>query len=235
MGEMENLSVDLKGKVALVIAAGREPGRSLALAFAAAGASVAANDLTPMGLDETVERIGQMGAAAIGYVEDVSKGLPAGALVARALADFGRIDVLVNFAGARLQAALLNTDEWDWQRTLDFNLSGPFLMMKAAGEVMRAQGGGLVLNILQGRRGTVPEPGLAAYNASTSGLLALSQTAAVEFLAYNIRVHAICAGEGDPTSAKSISQLALFLCSPQAAGLTGQVFRLDAVQGDGKD
>ncbi len=235
MSDAGALPVDLKGKVALVVGAGRKPVQSLALALAAAGASVAANDLTPMGLDETVERIHHLGGDARAYLEDVSKGLPAGALVARVLEDFGRLDVLVNFAGAHPRAALLDTDEWDWQRTLDFNLSGPYLMMKAAGRVMREQGGGVILNVLDHCQGAKPEPGKAAYNASTAGLLSLSQTVAVEFLAYNICVHAICTGEGNPASIKSISQLALFLCSPQAAGLTGQVFRLDVMQADGKE
>ncbi len=225
MSEMAG-PVNLSGKVALVGAAGREPGKSLALAFARAGARVAANDLTPMGVDETVEEIRRLGGEARAYVEDVSKGLPAGALVDWVLKDFGRLDVLVNFSGVRPQAPLLDTDEWDWQRTLDFNLNGPFLMMKAAGRAMSDQGSGVILNLMGDCRGEKLERGRAAYNASTAGLLALTQTAAAEFLTYNICVHAICTGEDKPGSAASISQLALFLCGPQAAGLTGQVFRL---------
>ncbi len=233
MAENHDLAVSLAGKVALIGAAGREPGRSVALALARASARIAANDLTPMGLDETVEQIQSLGGVARDYVDDVSKGLPARALVARVVEDFGRLDILVNFAGARPQAPVLDMDEWDWQRTLDFNLNGPFLMMRAAGRIMSDRGGGIILNVIG--PGPSTEPGQAAYNASTAGTLALAQTAAAEFLAYNICVHAICAGKSDPGSAELVAQLALFLCSPQASGLTGQVFRLDTLQRDGKE
>ncbi len=234
MSEMAG-SFDLQGKVVLVSAAGREPGRALALAFARAGARVAANDFMPMGLDETVKEIRDLGGEVRSYQEDVSKGLPAGALVDWVIKDFGRLDVLLNFAAARPQAPLLDMDEWDWLRTLDFNLNGPFLMMKAAGRAMSDRGGGVIINIAGACQGQAQAPGMAAYNASTSGLLALTQTAAVEFLAYNICVHAICAEEDHPGSVESVCRLALFLCSSQPAGLTGQVFRLGLRKNDGKE
>jgi NAD(P)-dependent dehydrogenase (short-subunit alcohol dehydrogenase family) len=211
---------EFEGKLVLITGAGRGAGRAIAEAFARQGAIVAANDITPINLDETLAHIQSNGGQAKDYIFDIAKRLPAQALVEQVLEDWGHLDVLVNHANVKPRAAILDMDEWDWQRTLDVNLSGVFYLMQEAGRVMRTHEGGVIVNI--GSLGGQPQAlkGRAAYIASNQGLVGLTQAAAEEFAAYNIRVNMVWAGlmEGniDP-------ELVLYLCSPSAAHISGQV------------
>ena len=168
----------MHGQVVLVTGAGRGLGRGLARAFAAAGALVAANDLTPINLDETIRQIETAGGQVKPYLFDIAKGLPARALVDQVVKTHGRLDVLVNNAAVRPRGAITAMDEWDWQRTLDVNLTGPFLLMQAVAKPMEAQGGGVILNIGATEPARTGLEGFAAYFASKSGLISLSRTAA---------------------------------------------------------
>ncbi len=177
---------DFKDKVVLVTGAGKGMGRAVAEALAARGAIVAANDITPINLDETVARITASGGRVKAYVEDIAKKMPVQALVNEVLDDWGRIDILVNCAEVAPSAQVLEMDDWDWQRTLDVNLTGMFLLMQSVGRVMRAQGGGVMVNL--GARAKSREK-RGAYFVSKAGLLALTEQAAGEFAAYNIHVY----------------------------------------------
>lgn len=243
---------DFKDKVVLVTGAGRGIGRAIAEAFAGQGACVAANDLTPVNLDETVRRITAAGGRGKDYVFDIAKKMPVQALVEAVLEDWGRIDILVNNAGVEPHAALLDMDEWDWRRTIDVNLSGPFFTMQSVGRVMREQGGGVIVNIasIAGRAHGLKDR--AAYVASKTGLIGLTREAARELAAYQIRVNAVCPGviETEMTAAlrqdeemlqrwladipqgrlgvpEDVVNLVLFLCSDGAAYLTGQAINVD--------
>ena len=222
------------GKVVLITGAGRGLGRALALSFSSAGARVAADDLTPINLDVTIQQIQAAGGQARAYYVDIAKGLPARGLNKQVMDEYGRQDILVNNAAVRPHTPILELDEWDWQRTLDVNLSGPFLLTQAAAEVMRAEGGGLIVNIAADPpEGEIPGE-QAAFYASKAGLVAFSQAAAQELFAYNIRVHVICPGEMgrslDPLlvypAYRAVVERVLFLCSPEASHLNGEVIRL---------
>ncbi len=176
----------LAGKVVLITGAGKGTGRRLAEAFAAAGAAVAANDLTPVNLDETVRRIVAAGGRARAYIQDATRTMPVQALVQMVLADFGRLDVLVCCAEVEPVKALFEMDEWDWQRTLDVNLNGVFLLIQAAGRVMERQEGGGVI-VLFGAR-PKGEERRAAYFASKAGLEKLAELAAQELAGRGVRV-----------------------------------------------
>ncbi len=191
-------------KVILITGAGKGLGRAIAEAFAARGAIIAANDITPVNLDETVRRITAAGGRARDYVFDAAKRLPATALVEQALADWGRVDVLVNHASVAPPAPLIFLDEWDWQRALDVNLSGPFFLIQRVAPIMRAQGGGSIINI--GAPETAASP---AYLASKAGLAGLTQAAARELAADNIRVHLIFPEAGAPPKATAARIVAL--------------------------
>ncbi len=243
---------EFKGKVVLVTGAGRGIGRALAMAFAAQGARVAANDLTPVNLDETLKRITAEGGECKDFVFDVAGKMPVQAMIEEIRDEWGRIDILVNNAGVEPHASLLEMDEWDWRRTLDVNLTGPFFTMQSVGRVMREQGGGIMVNIasIAGRAHGLKDR--SAYVASKMGLIGLTREAARELAAYNIRVNAICPGviETEMTAAlrqdeamlrkwlEDIPQgrlgrvddvvgLTLFLCSEAAAYVTGQAINVD--------
>lgn len=222
--------VDLSGRVVLVSGAGRPLGRALAEAFAGAGASLALHDLLPGYLDETCQVAAKLGAPCRSYTGDSGKGLPARQLIGDVLADWGRLDVLVNCMHARPSAGLLELDEWDWTRTLELNLSGPFLLSQAAAAVMREQGGGVILNVLA----SAPARPSAALDASQMGLAGLTRAIAAELLAYNIYAYSIDAGEAagyfERSSAcespiPALQSLALFVCTPAAANRAGKVLR----------
>ena len=219
------------GKVVLVTGAGRGAGRAVALAFAAQGALLAVNDITPINLDQTVAQVQKMGGQVKDYIFDIAKRLPASVLVDEVLGDWGRLDILVNHANVKPRATILEMDEWDWQRTLDVNLSGVFYLMQSAGRAMREQGGGVIVNIgwTTGRAHGLSDR--FAYLVSNSGLAGLSREAAHEFAAYNIRVNMVCDGppagqeqsENASTRLPQAAELVLFLSSPAAAHITGQV------------
>jgi 3-oxoacyl-[acyl-carrier protein] reductase len=243
---------EFSGKTVLVTGAGRGIGRVLAEAFAGQGANVAANDITPINLDLTVERIAAAGGRCKGYVFDVALKMPVQAMIEQVRDDWGSLDILINNAGVEPHASILEMDEWDWRRTIDVNLSGPFFTIQSAARVMQQQGGGVIVNIasIAGRAHGLRQR--AAYVASKTGLIGLTREAARELAAYNIRVNTVCPGviETEMTSAlrqdeamlqkwledipqarlgrpEDVAGLVLFLCSNAASYLTGQAINVD--------
>jgi NAD(P)-dependent dehydrogenase (short-subunit alcohol dehydrogenase family) len=185
-------------------------------------------------------------------VTDIAKKLPIQGLLNQVLDEFGRIDILVNCAEVEPQKTVLEMDEWDWRRTVDVNLSGPFFTIQSAARLMRAQGGGVIVNIasIAGRAHGLPQR--AAYVASKTGLIGLTREAARELAEYNIRVNAVCPGvietemtallrqdetmlqkwledipQGRLGRPEDVAGLVLFLCSDAAAYLTGQAINID--------
>jgi NAD(P)-dependent dehydrogenase (short-subunit alcohol dehydrogenase family) len=228
----------LKDQVVLIIGAGREPGPSLAKAMAEEGAVVALNDLSPILLDPIAEAIRARKGQAKTYVGDAARGMPVRAMLDEVLEDWGRVDVLINNPRVQPESELLKMDEWDWQRTIEMNLNGPFTITKLAANMMREQGGGVIINIVDRNQRNLEAAGRAAYAASQAGLLSFSQAAAREFMAYNIRVYTLCPEELSPSSSQSaaptasepgdsITGLAVYLCSPAADHLPGQIFQVN--------
>jgi NAD(P)-dependent dehydrogenase (short-subunit alcohol dehydrogenase family) len=181
-------------KVILVTGAGKGTGRGVAEACAALGAKVAANDVSPVNLDETVRRITANGGVVKAYVEDIAKKMPVQTLLNSVLDDFGRIDILVNCAEVEPLKSVLEMDDWDWQRTLDVNLNGAFLLTQSVGRIMKEKGGGVIIHV--GERAREPEK-RAAYFTSKAGLAALSALAAYELSEYSIRVYHVRPEETD--------------------------------------
>lgn len=174
------------GKIILITGAGRGTGRQLAQAFAARGAIIAANDISPLNVDAVVEEIIAAGGQARAYIHDVAKKVAVQAMVNQVMDDFGRIDVLVNCANVQPPAALLDLDEWDLHRAFEVNAIGTFLMMQSVGRVMRAGDGGLMINVVK-----FPGDAPASFIASRGGIAAMSARADEELKVHGIRVMSI--------------------------------------------
>jgi NAD(P)-dependent dehydrogenase (short-subunit alcohol dehydrogenase family) len=185
-----SMSMDkLKDKVLLITGAGKGSGRILAQAFAERGGLVAANDISPINVEEVVNEIVAKGGRAKAYIEDVAKKVGVQNVVNQVEDDFGRIDILINHAAVEPHVPLLDMDEWDWHRVLDVNLTGAFLMTQSVGRLMRLQGSGVVINLIP--RFTPDEKNQAAFIASMHGLKGLSHEAKRELGPYGIDVYVV--------------------------------------------
>jgi NAD(P)-dependent dehydrogenase (short-subunit alcohol dehydrogenase family) len=177
---------DFTGKIVLITGAGKGTGRRVAEEFADHGAILAVNDVSPVNLDETVAHILAAGGMAKAYVEDIAKKMPIQTLLNSVVDDFGRIDILVNCAEVEPQKTVLEMDDWDWQRTMDVNLNGPFLLTQSVGRIMKEKGGGVIVHVGERAKG---QENRAAYFASKAALAALSALAAYELSEFGIHVY----------------------------------------------
>ena len=183
----------LENKIALVTGAARGIGQAIALQLAADGADLALCDVKAEWLEDTIAKVKALGRRAEGYSMDVANGAAVGEAVAKILADFGRIDVLVNNAGITRDSLLMRMTEEDWDAVLDINLKGAFLVTKAVVKPMMKQRSGAIVNIAS-VVGIMGNPGQANYTASKAGLIALTKTTAKELGSRNIRVNAVAPG-----------------------------------------
>ncbi len=239
---------EFKGKVALITGAGRGAGREIALAFSSLGGRVAANDINPINLDETIHQIQQAGGEARAYVFDIAKRMPIEGMVSQVVDDFDTIDILVNCASVKPDDSLLNMDEWEFHRTLDVNLAGPYFCIQQVGRIMQPRGG-VMVNLISATEEAHPQKGDTAYLASQAGLAGLTRAAASELSTQHIRLNAVCGLPGDwelttrwdaagyhawrkalpamPSGEHGgLVSLVLYLCSEAAAALIGQVISI---------
>lgn len=180
---------DLKEKVVLITGAGKGSGRLLAQAFAERGAYVALNDISPVNLEQVLDQILAKGGRAKTYIDDVAKKVGAQSIINQVVDEFGHIDILVNHAEVEPHVPLLDMDEWDWHRVMEVNLTGAFLMTQSVGRVMRAQGSGVILNLIAAAAREAGQA--AAFLASMAGLRGFTLQAAQELSRYGIQVHAV--------------------------------------------
>jgi NAD(P)-dependent dehydrogenase (short-subunit alcohol dehydrogenase family) len=179
----------LKDKIVLITGAGKGSGRLLALAFAAQGAIVAANDVSPVNVEEVVDQILAKGGQAKAYIDDIAKKVGVQNIINQVEDDFGHIDILINHATVEPDIPLLEMDEWDWHRTLDVNLTGTFLMTQSMGRLMRLQGSGVILNLIT--KPGIEESSKTAFLASMRGREGFTHQAARELSPYGIRVYEV--------------------------------------------
>ncbi len=185
---------DLDGQVAIVTGASSGLGRHFALTLARAGAKVAVAARRPDPLDELVRQIEAFDGRAIPVLLDVTQTDSVRACVRVAETELGPISILVNNAGVALDKPVFDQDEADWDRVLDTNLKGAWLMAQEVARHMARLGhGGTIVNIasILGLGGTGQ---LAPYCASKGGLINLTRALAVELARHQIRVNALAPG-----------------------------------------
>ena len=183
----------LANKVALITGAGAGIGRSTAVLFAQEGAKVVAQDLNAAAAEETVQLIKKAGGEAVSIGGDVSSRADAEAMVQKAVDTYGRLDVLFNNAGIWRGGTILDISEEDWDRTMEVNVKGIYLVSRYAVQQMMRHAGGSIINAasVAALRGT---PMSAAYNASKGAVLLLTKCMALDFGRYGIRVNCTCPG-----------------------------------------
>jgi NAD(P)-dependent dehydrogenase (short-subunit alcohol dehydrogenase family) len=184
-------AVRLDGRVAVVTGAGRGLGRAYALALAGAGAAVVVNDLDEAGAGETVTAITAGGGRAVAEIAAVGDSEAAEALVARALEEYGRLDVMCTNAGVLRDRVLWKMTDEDFDLVIHTHLRGTFTCARAAAVAMREQGEGgriIVVGSPAGQRGNF---GQTNYAAAKAGIAAFARTWALELARSEITVNAI--------------------------------------------
>jgi NAD(P)-dependent dehydrogenase (short-subunit alcohol dehydrogenase family) len=186
---------DIKGRKAVVTGAGRGIGKVLAIALAEAGCDVALLGLHRENLEEVADIIKKLSRKAIAIQGDVSKKDDVKKAFLTINKEFGRLDICVNNAGISIQKPVEEMPEDDWCRIIDINMKGVFLCSQEAAHIMIPQKSGSIINIgsISARTVNVPQP-QAVYNTSKAGVIMLTQTMAVEWAPYGIRVNAISPG-----------------------------------------
>jgi glucose 1-dehydrogenase len=187
--------MNLQGKVAIVTGAGTGIGQAIAVAFAQAGASVVVDYVgEPSAAAETLGKIKAVNGKSIAVAADVSKSEDVNTLVQKAVAEFGKLDIMVNNAGIEKKIAFVDYPLDEWQKILAVNLTGAFLCAQAAARQMIQQGaGGRIINISSIHE-DLPMVMNAAYSTSKGGLRMLMRTIAVELAPHQITVNNIGPG-----------------------------------------
>jgi len=178
--------------LALVTGAGRGTGRAVALALGAAGARVAAIGVSPDAAERTAAEIGP---AATAHTVDVSNKMAVQTLLYALLEADERLLVLVNAAHVVPSSSALKMDEWEWNRTLDVNLKGAFLMAQTVARAMKETGGGVILNLIR-----QDASAHVAVRAAQAGLEGLTEALQSEWAPLGVRVEALATGP-DPAPA----------------------------------
>lgn len=180
--------------VALVTGAGSGIGRAVALRLARDGARVACADVDEKAATRVADEILDAKGAAVAVAADVSLDADARRMVARAVDEWGRLDVAVNNAGVEgAQASVHEYPEAEWDRVIAVNLKGVWLGMRHEIPAMLANGGGAVVNVAS-VLGLVGFPGASAYAAAKHGVIGLTKSAALEYAKHGVRVNAVCPG-----------------------------------------
>ena len=241
----------LAGQVALVTGGGTGIGAAIAVRLAVEGATVAVNGHVDGSADGVVEQIRNAGGRAISVVADVSAPSEVASMVQRCVDELGALTIAVNNAGIQEETPFLDIDFDSWRAQLAVDLDGVFLVAQAAARHQAAHGGGVIVNITSVHEHT-PRPGYAAYCAAKAGAGMLTKCLGRELAPHGIRVVGVAPGAiatamnaevtgddeererveaGIPAgrfgTPEEVAGLVAYLCSPEAAYMSGTTVVMD--------
>lgn len=242
--------MSLETKVALITGGGRGIGRAIALALAASGATVAVADIDRPAAEAVAAEIDRLGHRGVAIESDVTSKPSVTAMTESVVERLGGLDILVNNAGIFPIAPIATMPEEEWDRVMAINLKGVFLCAQAALGPMRKRGGGRIIS-LASVSGLVGAVGMAHYAASKAGVIGFTKALAREAAPMSITVNAVAPGimatemseRTFPASTlelykaqvplhrlgrvEDLTGIVVFLASPEAAYITGQVYAVD--------
>jgi len=242
----------LKGQVALVTGGSRGIGEAIALGLAEAGADVAVASRKLPELENVAQEVRKLGRRSLAVPANTGRSQDIAILVQKVMAEFGRIDILINNAGTNpVLGPVLDEDERAWDLTFNVNVKGYFLLAQAVCRIMKEQGGGKIVN-LASHAGITPHPDIGVYSVTKAAIIMLTKVLAKEWGEYNIRVNSIAPGviqtrfstalwtipkyrqrTDDNTALHRIGQpeeivgAALFLASDASSYITGETIVVD--------
>lgn len=243
------MTAPLTGRVAVITGGSRGIGAATAGALAERGAAVVVSGRDGDRLQAVVKDLEGRGVSALGVVADVARREDADRLVDATKERFGRIDVLVNNAGMIRDGLLVRMRDEDWDRVIEVNLRGAFLLTRAAAKVMMRQKSGRIINVTSAA-GAMGNAGQANYSAAKAGLIGLTKASARELAHWSILVNAVAPGLIDtdmaaavPADAREallaqvplkrigtvqdVAEVIAFLAGDGAAYITGQVVHVN--------
>jgi 3-oxoacyl-[acyl-carrier protein] reductase len=239
----------LASQIAVITGAGRGIGRAIALKFATEGADVVVVSRTAENSEKVAAEIRALGRKAWAHALDVADSTGVSTAAEKILVEAGKVDILVNNAGVTRDGLVMRMSDTDWDTVLNTNLKGAFLFTKAFSRAFAKQRSGRIINI-SSVIGLIGNAGQCNYAASKAGLIGFTQSVAREFASRGITANCIAPGfiETDMTSelnaelktailkqipmgkfgaTDDIANAALFLASPAAGYVTGQVLTVD--------
>lgn len=242
----------LEGKVALITGASKGIGEAIAYYFASSGASVVINSRKQEELDKVAASIQGLGGKCIGIAGNAGDTEACKILIDKTIEVFGGIDILVNNAASNpVFGPVVESESWAFDKIMNVNVKAPFELGKLVYPIMKARGGGSVINI-SSIAGITPDPGLGLYSVSKAALNMLTKVTAKEWGKDGIRVNAICPGLIKTKFSEALWQdekwltrfvkiapiarmgtvdeiaaLALFLAAPASGYCTGTIFTAD--------
>jgi len=247
--EAASLRADLSGQTAIVTGASQGIGRAIAVALGRCGARIACAARNAAKLEETVAAIREAGGTAEACACDATDDASVRALVTRVAEEWGRLDILVNNAGITRDTLIPRMSDEHWDDVIRTNLRGTFLFTRAAARPMMQKRYGRIINIssVSGLKGNA---GQANYSASKAAIIGLTRSVAMELASRGVTVNAVAPGfiETDMTAAlgeqaqeevkkhvplkrlgapEDIAAAVLYLASPAAGYVTGQVLVVD--------
>ncbi len=241
--------MELSGQVAVITGSARGIGRAIAEKLAGKGVNIVVADIMSEEAEETARKIQELGVKTMAARLDVSSADSVARVFEDAVKEFGKVDILVNNAGITRDGLLLRMKEEDWDSVIDINLKGVFLCSKEAVKIMAKQRYGRIVNIAS-VVAFIGNPGQVNYSASKAGIVGLTKTIAKEYASRGITVNAVAPGfittamtDALPENVKEemkkaiplgkfgtpedVAQAVLFLASPEAGYITGQVLHVN--------